>query len=250
MVLDQREVWSQSKTRLTAYVQKNFRSIAHEQERILRIRHIGLPRVRIGFDSIDDLILAEEAHANGAYNPYTDEVWLNYESVTYPLHGLWGRLGLYSAGRMTADDALRHELGHYFADKRSEAMGRGSWPSNVIAAAAACASPPCGLDADFTKEKLLMRLVSEGIGRWFESNGRERDTFSYDELPADPWTIDPIADKPVFYRAGLHLVKPILDRYRARGVDYLVTHLPRVDSLRDLPRYQQEALRVLREGTP
>ena len=125
---------------------------------------------------------------------------------------------------------LDHELGHALADQIARRAGKTMWP--VLC---------CG-----------ERVISEGIAEFFECEKPEPEVKSGDDyFPAEGrvnfW--DSNAGKRAIRVGGHWLVRPILEKYGGKGIEYLVTHKfdpPENGNMREAAKeYQKKALEEL-----
>ncbi len=208
------------------YVEENLEKIIEAQEIKMNLVYLSFPK------NIQYLLPVEETDADtlGIYNNRTDTIYLQSGRLTTPGFN-WGDFAV----RVTVRDAektkavLDHELGHFYCDKLSESLGRGSWPSNWYL-------------NKTTDELISIELVSEGIAEYFERTmNKGADNFTDSSWPKKitGFYVDQFG---LLYDGGYHLVKPILERHGENGIIYLMFKPPNATELLDLPNYQKKAL--------
>lgn len=172
------------------------------QEEKLGIKHFGTP----------DILVSTTSPALGWYQSHEDTIYLSLEQALTPESAL----------------TLAHELGHYYADKLHERLGKGDWPQ---------------YSDEKSANDVCIKIISEGIAEYFERcESYQSDDFKDEEWPQEHtefWK-DRVA-----YAGGYHLVKPIIDKHGKRGISYLIINTPKPDDLRNLGAYQERALDVL-----
>jgi len=136
---------------------------------------------------------------------------------------------------IVSDDAetkrvISHELGHFYADKLNESLGKGNWPS---------------LENKNSAQQAGIMLVSEGIAMYFENSTKHKHDFFKDS--EWPKLISDFTKSHVKYIGGFHLVRPIIDKHKIAGIEYLITNPPEEKDLLDLPAYQKRALEKLKK---
>lgn len=194
----------------------------------LGIEHFGLPRVEPGFPKAGCYV------GSALYHPATDAIYL-MSFGDLPNNGLFSPN---NDGDSTSVHIIDHELGHFYADQLHESLGKGDWPL---------------YPNEMTLNTPGINMISEGIAEWFDRtiNCRE-DAFTDTDYPEGfvNWYVHSTAVydggiSNVIYNGGYHLVKPILDKHGAAGIEYLITHPPVSDDFSDLPGYRTKVLEVL-----
>ena len=92
-------------------------------------------------------------------------------------------------------------------------------------------------------ETVGKKLISEGIAEYFErtlNNGK--DNFKDSDWPEN---LGDFIQNKIIYNGGLHLVKPIIDRYGKRGIETLIINPPSLEDLSNLPEYQNRVIESL-----
>lgn len=189
-----------------------------EQNKELGIRHFGAPN--LAFEDVRYIRLS------GRYDDVKDQI--SIDAIIYLNDDL-------ILGHPNAKEILDHELGHFYTDKLSESLGRGSWPNTVWT------------EPTITTNTACIKLIAEGIAEYFERHiNNMPDNFSDANYPSDTaqfWT------GWVIYSGGNHLVKPIIDKYGKDGIEYLITHPPTPDDIsnKKLPEYRSRVLEALEQ---
>lgn len=178
------------------------------QERILGIRHFGMPNFSI--DTIRPSSVRDSTH--GSYNSRENRIWVDvvkYDSAI-----------------------LSHELGHFYADKLSENIGNGNWP------------PPRNFLGLRRNTKKGIRLISEGVAQYFriKTIGHKKNPRLEYRNFKDYFKGD--GNKP-YYNAGFGLVAPILDIDINRGIELLIKNPPKEKELEDLISYRARILEMM-----
>ena len=191
------------------YVTQNLDSIISSQEEDLGIHHFGSPKII--FRS------CVERADRASYNPHTDVM-----EIFVP------RAYVHFIPKRT-EHLIRHELGHFYTDKLSENIGNGDWPRKEKK------------EIDWIRN----RLVAEGVAEYFarKSNG-EKDAFEDFQWPKTPEEFKN-GGYSICYDGGFHLVKPVIDRYGKKGIEYLICNPPSAKDLKNLPEYQSRVLKYL-----
>lgn len=175
------------------------------------------------------------------YNPYADMAYWKEDSIFFLVgkkdsadivSRMYNALELdYDFFKSNTDHTLRHEIGHHLFNTRAEYNGT---------------SEIWGADNDFRKEDLLaFQLISEGVAEYFAhslSDNKPNDLLDLEEYEKKDNIYDKLSDS---YRAGYSLVKPIIDKYGLRGIDYLATHPIKSDELDFIRLYQNMCLQNL-----
>src|SRR3989344_5121145 len=202
------QIEEESLTNMT-YVRDNIENLIKEQERVMNIKHFGIPYFR--FTYRDSLI---SAISGALYEQNGDTIYF------FPTQG------------MDKKKILAHELGHFYSDKLSEEIGNGNWPLNNKKTQ----------EDDKWKGK---KLISEGIAIYFakktlkdttEDIGREIVNFN------DYYEGGGIFS---FYEVGYHVIRSVLDKYGKKGIEYLIKNPPNKKQLDNIKEYREKCLRGL-----
>ncbi|MFA5992543.1 MAG: hypothetical protein WC796_02445 [Candidatus Pacearchaeota archaeon] len=208
------------------YVESHLETIIKDQERILGIKHFGIPQVLFGPSPKD------KTTPPGKYDPENDTIYLAVRWVTTPENNLANTLlkCLYLGCTKNIKETLDHELGHFYNDKLNESLGNGNYPKDYNSA--------------------TNRLISEGIATYFNRTINDgKDDFKDSDWPEKfeyLWGY-------LAYDGGFHLVKPIIDRYGKEGIKYLITNPPNIQDLNNintLKAYQNRVIKSLSKQNP
>jgi hypothetical protein len=209
-------------------VESHLERVIEHQEKKLGIKHFGMPKVSFRqLPWLEHFLLYQTA---GQYNPNEDEILLSLGVTITPEKNLPNILATaLSFGSVPAvEDALYHELGHFYTDKLHESLGRGNWPDYT--------------DKQKADDYVGLRLISEGIAEYFRKTmNDEQDNFDDSDWPEE---LEDLGATEI-YKGGFHLVKPIIDKYGKRGIEYLTDNPPNTKDLANLPAYQHRILRSL-----
>ena len=212
------------------YVEENLENILEAQEQKMNLT-LFFPK------KIQYLLPIEETDPNtlGLYNNQTDTIYLQSGRLTTPGFNWGDFLALITTRDLEETKrVLDHELGHFYCDKLSESLGKGSWHSEAVF-------------NHSQKESISIILVAEGIAEYFERimNGGE-DAFKDSSWPKNLNGFY-FNQNVLFYDGGYHLVKPIIKKYGEKGIIYLLFKFPNKKELLDLPAYQKKALKELND---
>jgi len=183
----------------SVFLRKKIENVVRRQEKTLGIRHFGEPRITLDAPRQDALV--------GRYSTFYDNVWV----------------------RESEEDSITiaHELGHWYADKLSESLGNGSWPSIW----------------KFFKKK-REKVISEGIAAYFEyrtfgdSSKRNLWHSDFEGYPRDEYG---------YAAVGYEIVAPILDQSIDRGIEFLIKNPPKKRDMKDHKGYRERILRMMDE---
>jgi len=187
------------------YFGSDLKKVISEQENILGIKHFGEPKLSLGFSLT----------ADASYYPQTDLIKINNSVLLKRF--------------------IAHELGHFYADKVSEGLGRGDWPifkGKIV-------------DGEYGKDDMGLKLIAEGIATYFESR-TEGDGLTGDLEHKNFSNYNSIGIGK-YYNVGNNLVKPILDKDVRKGVELLVANPPTSADLEDLVGYKKRMLERMEE---
>lgn len=211
------------------FVEEHLEEIIKAQEEKLGLGYPAFPK------NIHYLLPLAEKNNNtmGLYDSKTDTIYLQSGRLTTPGFN-WGDFFAWlGAGSLQETKAtLEHELGHFYCDKLSESLGKGSWRSD--------------LDIRTDLQLISMKLVSEGIAEYFERTmNNSTDKFTDSSWPRLINKFYGRNSYRLFYDGGYHLVKPLLEKHGEKGIIYLMFKSPTATELLDLPNYQKKALKEL-----
>ena len=216
------------------YVGSNLSSIIKEQEEKLHIKHFGVPKIAYELTTeleSDPTIQAMRPAIKGLYLPEEDTIYLMLETglgkAITPEENLTNILAKILNAGMTYSikDVIDHELGHFYMDKLNESEGKGDWPTIKTLAN----NPGSG-------------LISESIAEYFaKTTNNEEDKFNDADWPETifDWTPNDT------YDGGCHFVKPIIDKYGQKGIEYLMENPPTLNDFSNIPAYQKRVLENL-----
>ncbi|MCC7356760.1 MAG: hypothetical protein IT410_04095 [Candidatus Doudnabacteria bacterium] len=182
------------------------------------------PRVSFGFP--DDLSMSERSDWDGCYLPETQSF------LFAPMHRYGKEISL-----------LDHELGHALMDQVSRRSANRPWPDYE-----------CVIYMTI-KEKVSVKIRSEGVGTYFEYKGqppyKDDDQYGFNWLPSGP---EDLAWDNIHYSymGGRWIVAPIIKQYGEQGLVYIITHPIEYhyDNLREGAKaYREKALKELATTT-
>ncbi len=194
--------------------------IMQEQENKLGIHYEAKPRVVSG-----EMMFLR----SGEYNRLLNQVILNKNDFGTDYYIEESLL-----------EMLHHELLHCYIDQLLE-RSKIEWLAS---------DPP-------KTEDYCKLLVSEGIAEYARRVHKSEMDFKFPENPwpktEEEWSevlnpkkpVDFLYRHAVIYRGGYILVKPIIDKYGSKGIDYLILNPP--EDVFDLKNYQQEVIERLSE---
>lgn len=137
-------------------------------------------------------------------------------------------------------EVLAHELGHFYVDSRMRAEFPKSWIATRYQS-----EEPLG------PEDLGLVVVQEGIGEYFSSKVIDRVSYFGNSSWQREWDIQDLRTPSVWrflaYEGGYALVKPVIDKYGEKALDYFITNPLKFDipSLENAIAYQEQALKEL-----
>lgn len=201
---------------------RHLEEIVKNQEKMLGIKHFGIPEISYGTDqniNISGAILC------GSYDPKEDRIYLPPELTV-----------------CNVKETLGHELGHFYLDKLNESIGKGDFPRDVR----------------YNPEEIGIMLISEGIAEYFgRAISNRKDNFNDSEwprpekhwiwrdYPVDRYIGERFRNPRIIYDGGFHFVKPIIEKYGKDGIEYLINNHPRGKDLHNIPEYQRKVMREL-----
>jgi hypothetical protein len=209
--------------------------------------------VELGDNGIESLVL-------GTYNPDTNTISLDTTRLVAQdgleaqlirfLNKLYLRHVSNSPNKTlyTADRTIAHERGHQRADELAEQNLQVNWPDFVPISSGDLSDAKGQRKID---SNLAKKIVSEGFGRYFERvvyGGK--DLFKDSEYPKNINELRlnmlnyPTSLKYLVHEGGYHLVKPIIDKYKEKGMLYMIENPP-IQYLTNLPEYQKIVMKAL-----
>src|SRR3989344_594173 len=202
------------------YVEKHVDDLIEEQEDSLGIRYPGRPTFH--YQLPEDTISILDGFGScsfGRYNQDEDTIYLRSGVLRTPersidellIHILtWGKTA-------EARVIVSHELSHYYTDKRGqELMGRDWIPSDREL-------------NDLLRNKVeVMAFVTvvEGIAVYVQKRIYPDLDFEYGGRK---------------YEQGFQFVKPIINQFGSRGIDYLIVNTPTAEELQSPEAYWKKA---------
>jgi hypothetical protein len=193
------------------YVEKNLKHIIAAQEEKLGIQHFGIPKIKYSYN---------KKGSNGYYDEKTETILLRDGIVTGQGCSMLDKIANFLTLNLFSVDVkitLDHELGHYYPDKLSKSIENGPWPI---------------IPADVKTPGLLR--ISEGIAEYFAITMNNTADYKRNHK----WT--------VWYPEGYDLVKPIIDKYGRKGIEYLILNSPKPsEEPIDIDEYQRKILNDL-----
>jgi hypothetical protein len=251
---------------LYEYANENLPKIMKKQEDDFHIKYPEKPNIFVNTRRVGSFLQDPREYA-GRYDSSFQMIILDSFENTYPEKSrLGGILGRSNQGRMDTLETLRHELGHYYTDKRSRSRGKGVYPPlgkyydlsrNYEALqyryfVRKDENSRKELDDFKTKnlgaltEIFYYQLISEGIAEYFEFSGGKKPDFKDCKYPRTYMDIKDGEETKIIYDGGYNLVSPILSLNCSDGIDYLIGNLPTSERIDELPQYRERALRELR----
>jgi hypothetical protein len=216
----------QDKANLEQFVQVETPSVVKELENEFCLKFDGLPK----FDVIYEFNLK-----GGSYDNRTNTITINSKNTNYPGEHYINRFFQSLSGVQTGDfnEIMRHELGHYFHNRCKKKF---SIPTSI---------------ADFPEktksDHFIDDVISEGIATYFQKGKNVTITFNDNDWPEDitKYFNNRKICTSILYSGGISIVKPIIDRFGEKGIDYLTKYPPRFKSLRELPGYRDKVIKEL-----
>ncbi len=192
------------------YLRDNLHFIMQAQEERLGITYKNIPRLvhKIPIQIRDPFAVI------GLEGRYMDET-----DTIYVVPKFLGKKIRYKA-------ILDHELGHLYEDELRDSLGL-----TLDWATAYGGTMP---------RKKGYKLISEGVAEYFSrtmNNGK--DDFNDAQFPSDHFDE---SNGFLIYAGGFHLVKPIIDKYGKKGIDYLLLNPPEDWELTWLPKYRERII--------
>lgn len=221
------------------YVRSHLEEIMKDQEVVLGIKHMGVPEI-----SFEDAPCTKgrsflaSLEISGEYVPKEDKIYLPLVFKITPEKKLINTLASWMTFGSISNvkEVLDHELGHFYVDKLSEALGRGNCPDYS------------GIDVktrsgmnDYMEKSLGIKVVSEGIARYFDIKMNDREV-SHVSWPRE---LEDFSRSWSIFDVGYKLVKPIIDKHGREGIEYLITNFPSSKEIFKLDNYQNRALEYL-----
>jgi len=211
------------------YAKGNLQDIMFEQEISLfgsGIKHFGVPSLDFEYN-IKDM-------RAGCYEPQEDKIVLNLLlSKNTPGWDIGSDEGKLYADLQ--DDGARgviaHELGHYYCDKLSEKIFH--------------------QDGGVFGTGLNRRIISEGIAEYFEHSVTGKpNKFKESDWPKSRKQLNRmyklgIGKNNFIYNGGHMVVKPLIDKYGKKAIEYMIYEPLRDNELLNYKAYQQRIEKMI-----
>ena len=209
---------------IEAYVQENLEQLIQEQEKTLGITYPA-DRPTIHYTLPEEYKLVGML---GLYRGENDSIYLPSGILTNPKWDFSDFMVTIATFNNTYNvkRSVDHELAHFYCDKVKERVFQNK-------------SPPFSFY--FTdEERVSQLLVNEGIAEYVENkmNGEDEKPFSFQNWPSD---LTQFTNKDV-YQGGYTIVKPIIDRYGEKGIQFLLFNPPTPKELFTPKLYQERML--------
>jgi hypothetical protein len=193
-----------------------------EQERRLGLHYEKRPKVALNFSDAKVLFSPDSYKTvGGVYTTVND-------SISFLVDVL-------NPNRSILNRVVDHELAHsYLFNKFGE-----------------ISSDTTSLFYNFGRDPTMMirnEIIREGFAFYVETKmNNVVDKFKDSEWPnsIDGFFVNERAYQRYQYSGGAHLLRPIIDRFGNRGLEYVITHLPEKSDLIDLPGYQRRVIETL-----
>ncbi len=213
------------------YVQENIEEIISAQEAEMGIKYNGRPNFRYRLP--ESMMYSLDGFSGGVLGWYSqdeDTVYLRSGVLTTPNGGINDFLAeLFTWGRTSeTKPVLDHELVHYYTDKRGRELTGEDWipPAEILQLWA----------TDEDGQAFL--TVVEGIAVYIEQRINCRQDSSLQSNLSER------------YQNGFFFVKPIIDPFGSRGIDYLIVNTPLARDIASPNAYYTKAFSKLsKEGT-
>ena len=216
------------------YVQENLEQVIQKQKEKIGINY-PTERPKIVYTFPERYI----GRGNiGLYNDQQDTIYLPSGLLTHPKWDFSDLIAVITTLNHTANvkRVLDHELTHFYCDKLKErVLGRYYLlAQNHLL---------------FSEEELLAdKLINEGIAEYVENsmNGEDKKKFNFQEWPLE---IEQFTNDTI-YRGGYALIKPIIDQYKEKGIQFLLFNPPTEKELLAPQEYQKRTLKDLAKLYP
>lgn len=210
---------------IEVYVQENLEQIIEEQEKKLGITY-PKERPTIKYTLPENYTFGGIV---GLYKGVEDTIYLPSGLLVKPEFDWSDFIATIATFNNTveAKRVLDHELAHFYCDKMKEK----AWEKNHHL---------LQIYLFFPEEIIANRLINEGIARYVENrmNGEE-ESFSLDNWPSKVENFT----RETIYQGGYTIVKPIIDRYGEKGIQFLLFNPPTSKELFTPQQYQERILR-------
>jgi hypothetical protein len=246
---------------LEQYAKENLSKIAQEQEARIGIRHTALPSI--------ELYQSDEINIPGNYNPINNFITLNEKLNNYSSGNIFSRIiGRFNnnTNNLHVDRVLSHELGHAYLTHRAKELRVASL-TRIVDALGEKTQEFQQLRTNFQSERtgknrkklndftdahqkainisFGLTVINEGISEYFR-RGNANLNFKAD-WPEDLKKITLNQEYYLQYFGGYQLVKPIISKYGARGIDAILKNPPMISKPSELPAYAEAVLNRLKQ---
>ncbi len=211
---------------IQAYVEKNLEHIIKKQEEKIGITYPA-ERPRIEYAFPEEYIFPG---IFGFYNDKEDTLYLPSGLLTNPKLDFSDYLTIIATFNHTANikRVLDHELVHFYCDKLKEQVWKkyNLFPKSRLL---------------FSNEEIIAdKLINEGIAEYVENtmNGEEEKPFSFEKWPLETAQFS----NRGIYRGGYAIVKPIIDKYNKKGIQFLLFNPPTSKEIFTPKEYQERIL--------
>ncbi|MDP3698877.1 MAG: hypothetical protein Q8R47_04780 [Nanoarchaeota archaeon] len=213
---------------IEAYVQNNLEKNIEEQEEKIGITY-PTERPKIEYLIPEEYPSFGLAGLYGLYHNGKDTIYLPSGVLIKPEPDFSDFITKIATFNHTVDvkRTLDHELAHFYCDKMKEkALGKNHHAFQKY--------------FSFPEEIIADQLINEGIAKYFENkmNGEDKKKFSFEEWPSE---IDQFSGR-VLYQGGYAIVKPIIDRHKEKGIQFLLFNPPTPTELFTPQEYQERIL--------
>ena len=193
-----------------------------EQERRLGLHYEKKPKIGLRL-SDKNVLFSVNAYKTmgGIYAPDNDSISFSFETL-HPNDNTIVKL-------------VDHELAHsYFFNKFGE------MPADTNSLFYSSRGSPARM--------IRNEIIREGFAFYVENKmSNTPDKFKDSEWPnsINNFFVNDKKYRYYQYDGGAHLLKPILDRFGNRGLEYVINNLPEKSDLISLPRYQRRIIEIL-----
>jgi len=95
---------------------------------------------------------------------------------------------------------------------------------------------------DIDPRLVAMKLISEGIGEYFDRGPRRHRQYYHEEYRWPRSIQGFFREEELYYSAGYEVVEPIIHKLGKLGIAYLIFNLPTESELKNLGVYQDRVL--------
>ncbi len=208
------------------YVQENIEQLILKQEQEIGINYPS-ERPKIEYTFPEKYI---ERGVIGLYNDQEDTLYLPSGLLTQPqwdFNDFVAKVATFNR-TMNVKRVLNHELTHFYCDKLKERV----WGKYYLFAH----SYRFLSDEEIIADK----IINEGIAEYIENkvDDEEKKPFNFQEWPLE---VEEFSNHEI-YQGGYAIVKPIIDKYKEKGIQFLLFNPPSEKELFTPQEYQQRVL--------